>query len=78
MDTQVKKPNVPRFRAKEIYRDIYHEGYYFEMPETTYCFSHDPKPRIIHCLVCYHMTDWGLPNEPYLREIDISTLEEIK
>lgn len=67
-----------RYRAKDKDSDHWFEGYYFEYPETTYCFESDPKPKMIPCLATYRMTDWGLPNVPVMVTIDPSTLEEIK
>lgn len=71
----MKKPK--KYKAKAKNSKHYYEGYYFEMPETTYCFDIDPKPKILHFLVCHEMTDWGLPNKAVLVEIDMDTLEEI-
>lgn len=67
-----------KYRAKAIDGDKIFEGYYFEYPETTYCFDTDPKPETIHCLISHTMTDWCLPNKPYLVVIDINTLERIE
>lgn len=67
-----------RYRAKDKDSDHWFEGYYFEYPETIYCFESDPKPKMIPCLATYRMTDWGLPNVPVMVTIDPSTLEEIK
>lgn len=67
----------PKFKAVGFNGHQY-EGYYFEMPETTYCFKEDGDPKIKYYLVYYQMTDWGLPNEARLVEIDPDTLEEIR
>ena len=55
------------------------EGFYFEYPRTTYCFSSMMHPiEIIPCLVFWQPTDWGLLNQPMLcQNIDKSTLELI-
>lgn len=71
---------IPYFEAKDADSDIYCKGFYFEYPETTYCFTEDyerePKCKLIPCLVTFRMTDWGLPNEPQLvRPINKSTLK---
>lgn len=71
---------VPYFRAKDKDSDRIVEGFYFEYPETTYCFSTDyatEKCKLIPCIVTYRMSDWGLPNVPQLATIDINTLEQI-
>lgn len=71
---------IPYFKAKDKDSDRIVEGFYFEYPETTYCFSNDYERcgvKLIPCLVTYRMTDWGLPNIPQLATIDKSTLEKI-
>lgn len=72
---------VPYYTAKNKDSDKYYKGFYFAYPRTTYCFTEDykgaHKVELIHCLVCYRSTDWGLPNEPYLVTIDVSTLQKI-
>ena len=71
---------VPYFKAKDKDTDREVRGFYFEYPETTYCFSEDydnGKCKLIPCLVTHRMTDWGLPNIPQLATIDKSTLEKI-
>lgn len=71
---------VPYFKAKDIDTDREVRGFYFEYPETTYCFSNDYvdcKCKLIPCIVTHRMTDWGLPNVPQLVTIDKSTLEKI-
>lgn len=45
------------------------KGYYFEMPETTYCYENDPIPNTKRYVVVHCMTDWGLPNKCYLYEL---------
>lgn len=77
---KMSKPNKYRAKLKSN-SEITVEGYYFEMQETTYCFTEDyernPVPTHYY-LVCEHMTDWGLPNKAEMFEIDIDTLEEVK
>lgn len=71
---------VPYFKAKDKDTDREVRGFYFEYPETTYCFSEDydnGKCKLIPCIVTYRMSDWGLPNVPQLATIDKSTLEKI-
>lgn len=73
---------IPYVKAKDSDSNTVVEGFYFEYPETTYCFTEDyirePKVRLIPCVMSYRMTDWGLPNEPTIcRPIDKSTLEII-
>lgn len=67
-----------KYRAKDKDSDRYFEGYYFEYPETTYCFESDPTPKMIPCLATYRMTDWGLPNVPVMVTIDPETLEVLE
>lgn len=78
----MSKVELPKkYRAKDKDSDHYFEGYYFEYPETTYCFEEDYKtnpPKMIPCLATYRMTDWGLPNVPVMVTIDPETLEVIE
>lgn len=73
--------NIPkRYKAKGIDGNWY-EGYYFQFPETTYCFKEDYErnpPEIIHALIFHQMTDWGLPNDLKWVRVDLDTLEEIE
>lgn len=69
-----------RYRAKLINSDREVEGYYFQYPETTYCFTEDyarHPVKTIHCLVFHTMTDWGLRNEVKMAVIDPETLREV-
>lgn len=71
---------VPVFKAHgdDIDRDF--EGFYFAMPETTYCFSDDYRSipvKIKHYIAFDEMTDWGLPNQPRIATIDPSTLVQV-
>lgn len=72
---------IPYFKAKDKDSEDYYEGFYFEYPETTYCFKEDyevGKPvRMIPCLVSHRMSDWELPNVPQLITIDRDTLEHV-
>ena len=75
----MSKVELPKkYRAKDKDSDHYFEGYYFEYPETTYCFKSDPTPKMIPCLATYRMTDWGLPNVPGMVTIDPETLEVLE
>ena len=70
---------IPKIRVKRIlkhtptfteeYKYIFLEGYYFEMPETTYCFQADPVPKIKRFVAVSEITDWGLPNKCSLYEL---------
>lgn len=75
----INKP--PKYRAKlKKNPEITIEGYYFEMKETTYCFTSDYErhPVPTHYYLMYErMTDWGLPNEFSMKEIDPDTLEPV-
>lgn len=72
---------IPYIKAKDKDTGYEYRGFYFAYPSTTYCIKEDyqqGKVKIIHCLVTYRMTDWGLPNEPQLvSPIDPSTIEII-
>ena len=72
---------IPYYRAKEKETGKYIEGFYFEYPSTTYCFSEDYKKHpveLIPCIIFHRMSDWGLPNRPMIcNSIDKSTLEQI-
>lgn len=75
MNRDVQKPGL--YKAQCLCTGQEAIGYYFEMPATTYCFEEDYKDNpvpIRHYLVGCRMTDWGLPNEPVLYEIDVNTL----
>ena len=53
--------------GKEIVR-----GWYAAYPETTYCVKEDYErnpPRLIEGVVCWEMTDWGLPNRMGFRQV---------
>ena len=67
------------FKAKLKDRNQWVEGFYCSMRETTYCFAEDyerhPVP-LHHLIAVDEMTDWGLPNQLRLYEIDPETLCE--
>lgn len=71
------KSPVKRYKAKGFDNDRWYEGFYFEMPDTTYCVSTDPDTVTESYLVSHRMTDWGLHNEPVFARIDPDTLEEL-
>ena len=55
------------------------EGFYCNKKETTYCMAEDYERFPVetqHYIIQEHMTDWGLPNEFRLIEIDPETLCE--
>jgi len=69
---------IPLYRAKHINSDRYEDGFYFAMPETTYCFTEDYERhpvKIHHFIVNHRMTDWGLSNRTEGTEIDPNTLK---
>lgn len=58
-------------------RNIWVYGYYLSRAETTYCFAEDYKKypvKTLHFIAEERMTDWGLPNDFRLYEIDPNTL----
>lgn len=65
------------FKAKLKGRNQWIEGFYCSMRETTYCFAEDyerhPVP-LHHLIAVDEMTDWGLPNQLRLYEIDPDTI----
>lgn len=74
-DLTDRKPlsGVPMVRVcdpetgKEICR-----GWYCAYPETTYVFREDYErnpPKLIEGVVCWSMTDWGLPNRMGFRKV---------
>ena len=53
------------------------EGFYLKRKETTYCFTEDYEKypvKTLHFIAEECMTDWGLPNDFTLYEIDLDTL----
>lgn len=71
------KSPVKRYKAKGFDDDRWYEGFYFEMPDTTYCFDTDTDTVTESYLVSHRITDWGLHNEPTIVRIDPDTLEEL-
>lgn len=70
---------IPYFKAVGTDGRTY-QGFYFAIPETTYCFTEDYERnpvRIIHCIANHSMTDWSMPNTANIHAIDINTLEQI-
>lgn len=71
---------VPIYKAHGDDTDREFQGFYFAMPETTYCFSEDYKNfpvKIKHYIAFDEMIDWGLPNQPRIATIDPSTLVQV-
>lgn len=60
---------IPKIRVVDANTGRVCEGYYCEMPETTYCMS-GPPIKTVRMILTYEMTDWGLPNTPKLYRID--------
>lgn len=55
------------------------EGFYLKREETTYCIKEDYERlpvKTLHYIAQDAMTDWGLPNEFRLYEVDPETLCE--
>lgn len=73
---------VPYIKAidKDTGKEV--QGFYFEYPETSYCFTEDYEKspvKMIPCVVFYTMTDWGLPNRPMLcQNIDKDSIKLIR
>ena len=69
-----------KFRAKgieEYDKDKWYHGYYIKLDKTTYCFKEDyerSKNNSEHKIVFDVMTDWGLPNQHKMADINIDTL----
>lgn len=65
------------FRGRSIRNVRWVEGGYCKKDETTYCTEEDYRRNPVpthHYIVYEHMTDWGLPNELSLVEVDPSTI----
>lgn len=60
---------IPKIRVVDADTGRVYEGYYCEMPETTYCMP-GPPIKTVRMILIYTMTDWGLPNAPKLYRID--------
>ena len=72
------------YRAKgadDTDKNVWYEGYYMQMNDTTYCFSEDYEraaregkdPRHYY-IVFDRMTDWGLPNRHFKADVRPETL----
>ena len=79
------EPRQILFKAKlkdwktNPYKNEWVEGYYLKRKETTYCYAEDYERnpvKTLHYIAVDYMTDWGLPNEFRLYEIDPDTLCE--
>lgn len=71
---------IPVFKAHGDDVDMEFTGFYFAMPQTTYCISEDYEHnpvKILHFIVFDTMTDWGLPNQPKIASIDPTTLKQV-
>lgn len=67
------------YKAKLKNKDRWIKGFYCCKKETTYCFTEDYEKfpvKTLHYIIRDEMTDWGLPNEFRLYEIDYETLCE--
>lgn len=65
------------FKAKLKNKNKWVEGFYCCKRDTTYCFAEDYERHPVethHYIIQDQMTDWGLPNELKMYEIDFSTL----
>ena len=65
------------FKAKHKDTGKWIEGFYCSKRDTTYCFTEDYERNLVdthHYIIQDQMTDWGLPNELRLYEINPSTL----
>ncbi len=68
------------FKAKgieEYDKDKWYYGYYVKLDKTTYCFKedYDRNPNNSeHKILFDVMTDWGLPNQHKMADINIDTL----
>lgn len=73
---------VPYIKAidKDTGKEV--QGFYFEYPKTSYCFTEDYEKspvETIPCVAFYTMTDWGLPNKPMLcQNIDKNSIKLIR
>lgn len=64
-------------RAKRIGDGRWQEGYYIHLHQTTYCCNpgeQNDKDNEIHRIVYETMTDWNLPNDHRMADIDPDTL----
>lgn len=71
-----------KFKAKGIEdydKDKWYYGYYVKLDKTTYCFKEDyeKNPNISEYKIIFDVTtDWGLPNQHKMVDININTLCE--
>ena len=61
---------IPKIRVIDSDTGQVFEGYYCEMPETTYCCLPHPPVKTVRMILTFAMTDWGLPNNLKLYRID--------
>lgn len=67
------------FRGKGKEDGRWRHGYYVKQCKTTYCITQDyasHPDNTKHFIVCDKMTDWGLPNEHKMFEVDPETVGE--
>ena len=64
------------FRGKGVNDGRWYHGSYLRMDKTTYCFAEDYEGvnNIEHFIVFDQMTDWGLPNNHIMVEVDPETV----
>lgn len=77
VDAMPEENVIPVYEAQTL-DGIKVRGFYMAFPETTYCFTSDYENhpvRIRHCLCGHRMTDWGLPNEPLIKEVKRETIK---
>ena len=68
---------IPQIRVVDTGTGRVFEGYYCEIPETTYCCLPHPPIETVRMILTYEMSDWGLPNHPKLYRIDDNDEVEI-
>ena len=65
------------FRGKGVNDGRWYYGYYVKQSKTTYCIAEDytmHPDNTIHLIAYDHMTDWGLPNEHKVVEVNPETV----
>lgn len=65
------------FRGKRLGDGRWQEGYYIHLRHTTYCCDpgkNDGDDNQIHRIVYEEMTDWGLPNQHRMADVDPDTV----
>lgn len=60
---------IPKIRITDTDTKRVYEGYYCEIPETTYCCLPHPPIKTVRMIVTHTMTDWGLPNQIHAYQI---------